>query len=56
MNPEDKLSAALIQIESISNLLRGNQHEHYFTSHLIHIKCELKRQLTNLIHQSKIKE
>lgn len=56
MKPEEKLSSALVQVESILNLIQGNQYEQYFKSHLIPLKVELKRQLTNLSHQSKINE
>ena len=56
MKPEEKLSSALAQVESIFNLIKGNQYEQYLESYLIPLKVELKRQLTNLSHPSKINE
>lgn len=56
MKPEEKLSSALAQVESIFNLIEGNQYEQYLESYLIPLKVELKRQLTNLSHPSKINE
>ena len=35
-----------MQIENISNLVRENNYEAFFTSHLLPIKFELERQLT----------
>jgi|688.fasta_scaffold492010_4 hypothetical protein len=56
MNDQTKFIFALMQIENISNLITGNEYERFFASHLIPIKVELERQLTNLTHSSKIKE
>jgi hypothetical protein len=39
---------ALMQVENISELLKGNEYEHYLSAHLLNIKYELERQLTNL--------
>ncbi len=47
---------ALMQAENISELLKGNEYEHYLSTHLLPIQHELKRQLTNLQNHSKIKE
>jgi hypothetical protein len=54
MNDQSKLILALMQVKNISNLVSENEYEHFFVSHLIQIKCELQRQLTNLSHSSKI--
>jgi hypothetical protein len=56
MNTETKIHFALMQIENVSNLIAGNEYEHFFVSHLVPIQIELQRQLTNLTHSSKIKE
>lgn len=45
-----------MQIENISNLIANNEYEQFFVSHLIPIKIELERQLTNIQHSRKIKE
>ncbi len=47
---------ALTQVENISKLLKGNEYEHYLSTHLLPIQYELERQLTNLQNHSKIKE
>ena len=57
MNKEqEKLNIALNQMENLITLLKGNEWEQYILTKLIVVKCELKRQLTNLVHSSKIKE
>ena len=50
------LVLALNQVENISNLIAGNEYEHFFVSHLIPIQIELQRQLTNLNISTTIKE
>ena len=56
MNQETKLVLGIHQIENLLTLLQGNEYQKYLYSHLIPIKFELSRQLTNLNHSSKIKE
>lgn len=56
MDQKSKLLFALIQLENIASLIQGNEYETFLNSHLIEIDVELKRQLTNLTHSSKIKE
>jgi predicted RNA-binding protein with EMAP domain len=56
MTPEHKLVVALQLVEELSHLIEGNEYEQFFTQHLIPVDFELKRQLTNLQYQSKIKE
>ncbi len=51
-----KLVFALTQVENIIQLLKGNEYEHYLSAHLLNIKYELERQLTNLQNHSTIKE
>ena len=46
MNKKTKLILALQQIDNISSLVRENNYEGFFTSHLLPIKFELQRQLT----------
>ena len=56
MNTETKLLFALIQVEGIIKLLKGNEYESYLISLLTPIHVELNRQLTNLKQSSKIEE
>ena len=46
MTSKVNLILALQQIENISNLVRENNYEGFFTSHLLPVKYELQRQLT----------
>jgi hypothetical protein len=48
MNKEIKFNLALIQIENLSQIVKDNEYEHFFISHLIPIKIELERQLSLL--------
>lgn len=54
MNEETKLILALHQIENLTSLLSQNEYQQFLYSHLIQIQVELQRQLTNLIHSSKM--
>lgn len=56
MTEEYKLEVALQLVEELSNLIESNEYEQFFNQHLISVKVELERQLTNLQSQSKIKE
>ena len=56
MNEQTKLILALQQIDNLTSLLNGNEYQSFFYSHLISVKCELERQLTNLTHSITIKE
>ena len=56
MNDKSKLILALQQIDNLTNLLADNASQAYIYHRLITIKYELERQLTNVTHQSKIKE
>jgi len=42
---KSNLILALMQIENISNLIRENNYEGFFSSYLLPIKFELERQL-----------
>ena len=46
MNKKTKLILSLQQIDNISILVRENNYEGFFTSHLLPIKFEIQRQLT----------
>ena len=54
MNSEQEFELALHHIEEMTKLVEGNEYEHFFVSHLFPIKFELQRQLTNLLHHSKL--
>lgn len=46
MTSKTNLILALQQVENIGNLVRENNYEAFFTSHLLPIQYELQRQLT----------
>ena len=48
MNDKTKLILALMQIDNISNLVKDNEYEHFMVSHLISLKVEIERQMSNL--------
>lgn len=48
MNQRTKLLFTLQQVEDIIKLIKNNEFEEYFISHLIPVQVELNRQLTNL--------
>lgn len=56
MNEKTKLIFALMQIDNLTSLLENNEYQQFMYSHLISMRVELQRQLTNLNHSSKIKE
>jgi hypothetical protein len=56
MNLETKLILALMQIDNLTKIIQDNEYEQFFASHLIPVKYELERQLTNTKQSSKIKE
>jgi len=56
MKDEVKLILALQQINNLTDLLQGNEYQRFLYGHLISVKCELERQLTNLQSTDKIKE
>ena len=45
MTSKINLIFALQQVENISNLVRENNYEAFFTSHLLPIKFEIERQI-----------
>jgi len=45
MTSKTNLILALQQVENIGNLVRENNYEAFFTSHLLPIKFEIERQL-----------
>ena len=56
MTPEYKLEVSLQLVEELANLIEENEYEQFFTQHLIPIKVELERQLTNIQYHSNIKQ
>jgi hypothetical protein len=48
MGDKTKFILALLQIENISNLMKENEYEHFMVSHLMPMKIEIERQLSNL--------
>jgi len=50
MTSKINLILALQQVENIGNLVRKNNYEAFFTSHLLPIKYEIERQLSLLNH------
>jgi len=53
MKDETKLILALQQIGNLTSLLQGNEYQKFLYGHLISVKCEIERQLTNLTHTDK---
>jgi len=54
MDKKTKLILALQQIDNLSSLVRENNYEGFFTSHLLPIKYEIIRQLTLENHGKKV--
>lgn len=46
MNHETKLLISLMQINNLTEIIKDNEYEHFFVSHLLPIKFELERQLS----------
>jgi hypothetical protein len=46
MTSQMNLLLALQQVENISNLMKDNEYEKFFASHLVSLQCEIQRQLT----------
>lgn len=55
MNEQTKLILALMQIENITSLIKDNEYQQFLYGHLVSVRVELQRQLTNIQHSSKIK-
>lgn len=56
LTPEYKLEVSLQLIEELENLVKDNEYEQFLSQHLIPIKVELERQLTNIQYHSNIEE
>lgn len=56
MNEQTKLIFALIQVENIRELLKDGPYYAFLTSHLLPVRFEIERQLTNLKYSSTIQE
>jgi hypothetical protein len=48
MDDKIKFVLALMQIENISELMKENEYEQFMVSHLMTLKVEIQRQLSNL--------
>jgi hypothetical protein len=48
MDEKTKFIFALMQVENIRELVKGNEYEQFMVSHLIQLQYEIKRQLSNL--------
>ena len=47
MTDQTKLILALMQIDNLTQLLKGNKYQQFLYSHLIQMQVELKRQLSH---------
>ena len=54
MTSKINLVLALQQVENIGNLVRENNYEAFFTSHLLPIKFEIERQIALQNHGKKV--
>lgn len=54
MTEKEKIILAQMQVNNLLSLLKGNAYENYMCGKLHGIQYELQRQLTNLLHSSKI--
>ena len=48
MNDKTKLILAIMQMENIIDLMKQNEWEQFMMSHLILVKIEMERQLSNM--------
>jgi hypothetical protein len=46
MTEKEKLIIALMQIESLTELLQGNEYQQFLYGHLVNINVELRRQMS----------
>ncbi len=56
MDKETKLLLALYQVEGIIELTKDNEYKEYIFRHMNPVYWEIKRQLTNLSHQSRLEK
>ena len=47
MTEKEKLIIAKMQIDSLTELLQGNEYQQFLYGHLIQMQVELKRQLSH---------
>jgi hypothetical protein len=47
MTEKQKLIIALMQIDSLTELLQGNEYQDFLYGHLINIQVEIRRQLSH---------
>ena len=48
MNDKTKLILAIMQVENIIDLMKQNEWEQFMMSHLILVKIEMERQVSNM--------
>ena len=48
MEKEVKFHFALIQIDNLTKIIDGNEYQQFLMNHLVSVKIELERQLSNL--------
>jgi len=53
MTSKTNLILALRQIENVSNLVRKNNYERFFMSHLVPLKYEIQRQIALQTNEQK---
>jgi len=56
MNSTIKMLLALQQVHNLMSLLQGNEYEKFLVSHLLPLKYEIQRQLTNIQSSAKIEK
>lgn len=47
MTEKEKLIIALMQIDSLTELLQGNEYQQFLYGHLIQTQVEIRRQLSH---------
>ena len=47
MTEKEKLIIAMMQIDSLTELLQGNEYQQFLYSHLIQMQVEIRRQLSH---------
>lgn len=53
IDEQTKLILALQQVDNLVELTKDNEYKHYLYCKLSSIKCELERQLNNLVNPPK---
>lgn len=56
MKEHNRLVRSLQQIDILLDLLNENENASFIRHHLLSVRIDISRQLTNLLHSSKIQE